>query len=72
MSPDALKTQLIQAREIHTGDRLPSNRGLFTVTEVTHKGSKVIARMAEETPEGTSITFGASEIVSVNRADESF
>lgn len=62
-----LKTQLIQAREIRIGDQLPSNRGLFTVTKVTHEGSKVVAHTAEQTPEGTSITFNAREIVSVNR-----
>jgi hypothetical protein len=52
-------------KELHPGDRIPSNIGTYTVVASTVKGSKVHVQVEPRSPEGAVIIFSASEIVEV-------
>lgn len=58
---------LISAKDIRVGDRIPSNRGTFTVTRVEKCGRAILVYTKEETPEGKYISFARGEMVTVER-----
>ena len=63
-----LRKSIVPAGRLQVGDRLPSNKGTFTIAGIERGGRKIVVETIEQTPEGThTITFSVRELVGVER-----